>query len=133
MSVWKKMAALAAFTGVFSALLGGCAGSGAQDEKTDDIKVEVTEAQPEEEETAEAVSDLETTITWWTYPVFVQEEGQEDGAYEQHLIQEFNKKYPNITVELRMLDYTDQLLRKERRAGGYQRYVYGGCGLQYCE
>ena len=51
------------------------------------------------------VSDLETTITWWTYPIFVQDEGQEDGAYEQALIQKFNEKYPNITVELKVLDY----------------------------
>ena len=59
----------------------------------------------QEEEAAEVVSDLETTITWWTYPIFVQDEGQEDGAYEQTLIQKFNEKYPNITVELKVLDY----------------------------
>ena len=46
MSVWKKLAALAAFTGVFSALLVGCKSSDAQSGETDNIKIEVTEVQP---------------------------------------------------------------------------------------
>ena len=45
---------------------------------------------------AEVVSDLEASITWWTYPVFVQDEDQADGTYEQTLIRKFNEKYPNI-------------------------------------
>lgn len=51
--------------------------------------------------------DLEASITWWTYPVFVQDEDQADGTYEQTLIRKFNEKYPNIKVELKLLDYTD--------------------------
>jgi len=61
--------------------------------------------EPEEEGT-EIVSDLEASISWWTYPIFVQDEGLEDGTYEQALIQKFNEKYPNIRVDLKVLDYT---------------------------
>ena len=103
MADWKKWMALA-LTGAFAVLLGGCGGD-AQSDENEDVKIEVTEVQPQEEEASEVVSDLEATISWWTYPIFVQDEGQEDGAYEQALIQEFNKKYPNITVELKVLDY----------------------------
>lgn len=103
MADWKKWMALA-LTGAFAVLLGGCGGD-AQSDENEDVKIEVTEVQPQEEEASEVVSDLEATISWWTYPIFVQDEGQEDGAYEQALIQEFNKKYPNIMVELKVLDY----------------------------
>ena len=103
MTIWKRWTALA-LAGTMAALLGGCGGK-AQDEDIEEIKVEVVDEAQQEEEASQVVSELETTITWWTYPIFVQDEGQEDGAYEQTLIQKFNEKYPNITVELKVLDY----------------------------
>ena len=103
MTIWKRWTALA-LAGTMAALLGGC-GWKAQDEDIEEIKVEVVDEAQQEEEASQVVSELETTITWWTYPIFVQDEGQEDGAYEQTLIQKFNEKYPNITVELKVLDY----------------------------
>ena len=106
MAFWKKIMTFA-LAGILAVQLGGCGSGEAQDEEIEEIKVEVVGEEAAKEEPAEVLSDLETTITWWTYPIFVQEEGQEDGAYEQQLIKEFNKKYPNITVELRMLDYTE--------------------------
>lgn len=105
---WKKIMAFA-LCGLLIVTVGAC-GKG---EESDEIKAEPAreESQAEEalenKEEAEIVSDLKTSITWWTYPVFVQDEGQEDGTYEQALIQEFNKKYPNISVEIRLLDYTE--------------------------
>lgn len=108
MNVWKKIVALS-MSGVLILGVSGCKGKAP---KSDEIEIEVVEepevVEPEEaEETVEVVSDLEASITWWTYPVFVQDEGQEDGAYEQTLIEKFHKKYPNIQVNLRVLDYTD--------------------------
>lgn len=104
MTCWKKRMIIV-LVGALAGLLGGCGGKD-REEEIEDVKIEVTEVQPAEE-AAEVVSDLETTISWWTYPIFVQDEGQEDGSYERQLIEAFNKKYPNITVELQMLDYTE--------------------------
>lgn len=105
MTVWKKVLALT-MSGILVFGISACKG---KEPEADEIEIEVAE-EPEEieepEETTEVLSDLEASISWWTYPVFVQDEGQDEGAYEQTLIQEFNKKYPNIRVELKMLDYT---------------------------
>ena len=138
MKIWKKIMALAMGT----VLVFGISGCKEKEPESDEIEIEAVEEEPEEaepEETAEVVSDLEANITWWTYPVFVQDEGQEDGAYEQTLIQEFNKKYPNIQVNVRVLDYTqgpdeiqglidaegqelpDVLLDEPGRIGGYAK------------
>lgn len=51
-------------------------------------------------------SEGETTITWWAFPVFSQNDGENAGDYEQSLIEAFEKKNPGIHVELQMLDYT---------------------------
>lgn len=105
MNNWKKIIALA----VGGALVLGISGCKGKTPDSDDIEIEVVEEPEveEPEEVVEVVSDLEASITWWTYPVFVQEEGQEDGTYEQALIEKFNKKYPNIQVNLRILDYLE--------------------------
>ena len=104
MAVWKKIIAL----GLCGALLvcaGACKRKNAEDEEIEVTPGQVQEKEEESEAQSEMISDLETAISWWTYPLFVQDEGMEDGAYEQALIQEFNKKYPNIKVELNLLDY----------------------------
>ena len=98
MIIWKKMLALF-LTGALVFTAGACKG---KEKEQDEIEVTPNEAQEEvKEEESEMISDLDATISWWTYPVFVQEEGQEDGVYEQELIREFNKKYPNIKVNIK--------------------------------
>ena len=69
--------------------------------------------QQEQEPEAEVLSDLEAEITWWTYPIFVQDQGGETGGYEQQLIEEFQKYYPNIKVQLEVLDYENGPARVE--------------------
>ena len=118
---WKKITALTA-AGLMAVSAAGCQGK--KDAKNEDIDiadvVEETEDTAEAETPAKVVSDLEASISWWTYPVFVQDEGQADGTYEQTLIQKFNEKYPNIKVELKLLDYTDgpNLVEEQIKAEG---------------
>ncbi len=109
---------------------GACRG---KEKESDDIEVAPGDKQEETEvpeEVSEVVSDLEATISWWTYPVFVQDADQEDGTYEQTLIQEFNKKYPNIHVNLNVLNY-GEFLCQSRRPGGFGGHVYGGSDIGY--
>lgn len=103
--VIRKRWTVLALAGAMAFLMGGCGEKTAQNEDIEEIKVEAVEEETQEAETSEVVSELETSITWWTYPIFVQDEGQEDGAYEKALIEKFNEKYPNIKVELKLLDY----------------------------
>ncbi len=93
-------------------LIFSMAACGKKEHKGDEIEVVPAPEEKQEEtdtpeDVPEVVSDLEASISWWTYPVFAQDEGQEDGSYEQYLIQEFNKKYPNIRVDLTLLDYIE--------------------------
>ncbi len=44
--------------------------------------------------------DINTTISWWAFPNF-----GSNGAFEQELIDAFEEKHPNITVELTMLSF----------------------------
>ena len=104
MKIWKRIMALS-LSGLLVLSAGACRG---KEKESDDIEVAPGDKQEETEvpeEVSEVVSDLEATISWWTYPVFVQDADQEDGTYEQTLIQEFNKKYPNIHVNLNVLNY----------------------------
>ena len=105
MKFWKKGLAL----GLCGALLVSTAACGGKKKSDDDIEVteSTKETTTEPETTEEVVSDLSAEISWWTYPIFVQDEGQEDGTYEQSLIDRFNKKYPNIKVNLKVLSYTN--------------------------
>ena len=48
-----------------------------------------------------------TTITWWSFPVFSQENsGDPLGTYEQKLIDAFEEIHPDIKVNLKMIDFT---------------------------
>ena len=104
---WKKMTALMT-TGILLATAAGCQSKNSSQGSDIDIEdvIEDTEETAEPEKSTEVVSDLEARISWWTYPIFVEDEEQGDGSYEQSLIQKFNEKYPNITVEMKYLDYT---------------------------
>lgn len=48
-----------------------------------------------------------TTITWWAFPTFAQE-NKEDvwGTYEKSLIGEFEEKHKDIKVNLNIIDFT---------------------------
>lgn len=71
----------------------------------------------EEEPQALVLSDLDAEITWWVYPIFVQDEGGAPGDYEQALIARFQQYYPNIRVNLEMLDYENGPARLEEAIG----------------
>ncbi|MEG2001859.1 MAG: extracellular solute-binding protein [Clostridia bacterium] len=62
------------------AMLGGC-------------KTEPKPVEPTQEE-----------ITWWAFPTFAKV-GDEVGKYERSVVAEFNKKYPNIKVNVEMIDF----------------------------
>lgn len=48
-----------------------------------------------------------TTISWWAFPVFAQQSSSDGlGTYEKSLIAAFEKKHPDIHVELNMLNFT---------------------------
>lgn len=50
--------------------------------------------------------DITAEITWWAYPTFASVDDTV-GKYEENLIAEFNKVYPNIKVNVEMLDFTN--------------------------
>lgn len=48
--------------------------------------------------------DLKAEITWWNFPNFLPVDGT-PGKYEQMVIEAFNQKYPNIKVNMEMIDF----------------------------
>ena len=75
MTNWKKLTALTAAS-LLAVSAMGCQSkkdTGSEDIDIADV-VEDTADTAEAETQAEVVSDLEASITWWTYPVFVQDE-----------------------------------------------------------
>lgn len=48
-------------------------------------------------------SDKPVEITWWDYPNYAT---GASGEHEKKIIANFNKKYPNIKVNLQMIDFT---------------------------
>lgn len=101
--------------GILLATAAGCQSKNSSQGADIDIEdvIEDTEETAEPEKSTEVVSDLEARISWWTYPIFVEDEEQGDGSYEQSLIQKFNEKYPNITVEVKYWT-----TRRPKPAGG---------------
>lgn len=49
-------------------------------------------------------TQVTTEITWWAFPT-MKGDAEISGQYEQSVIDEFNKKYPNIKVNLEMIDF----------------------------
>ncbi|MCI6271586.1 MAG: extracellular solute-binding protein [Erysipelotrichaceae bacterium] len=64
----------------------------------------------EETKTAESgtettdLTQLEAEITWWAFPTFKTVDGVA-GKYEESLVAAFNEKYPNIKVNVEMIDF----------------------------
>lgn len=54
--------------------------------------------------TPKAPEALATEITWWAFPTFSSTLAA--GEYEQQMVDEFNKKYPDIKVNVEMIDFT---------------------------
>lgn len=62
------------------------------------------------EEEVEEVNTEETTITWWSLPVFSQPDSGEE-SFEQSLMSAFTKLHPEITIEHKILSadtYADE-------------------------
>lgn len=49
-------------------------------------------------------SQITAEITWWAFPTFAKVDDTV-GKYEQELVAEFNKKHPNIKVNVEMIDF----------------------------
>lgn len=85
----KVLASLLACAMVIS--LAACSG----DEKKDQAK-----------KADEGGSSGKTQITWWTFPVFTQENADDAvGTYEKKIIAAFEEKNPDITVKLETIDW----------------------------
>ncbi|MCI8415941.1 MAG: carbohydrate ABC transporter substrate-binding protein [Lachnospiraceae bacterium] len=108
---------------LLGALLTGCGEKEKVQDSPEEPDIEIEqdspgEVSPEEEiPQVSVLSDLEAEITWWVYPIFVQGEGGAAGDYEQELIAQFQQYYPNIRVNLEMLDYENGPARLEEAVG----------------
>lgn len=59
--------------------------------------------EPKQEISKEKEEDI-VEITWWNFPNFATIDDTA-GKYEQGIIEAFNKKYPNIKVNMEMIDF----------------------------
>lgn len=50
------------------------------------------------------VTQLSTELTWWAFPTFSTTYAA--GEYEQQMVNAFNEKYPNVKVNVEMIDFT---------------------------
>ena len=100
----KKIFALLLASMVGVSALSGCGKAEAPETpetetpETEDVDTAETDEVPGD------VNDLEAEITWWNFPNF---EVVDDmpGKYEEEIIEAFNKKYPNIKVNMEMIDF----------------------------
>ncbi len=53
---------------------------------------------------AEDKTQMQAEITWWAFPTFTTVDGVA-GKYEESLVAAFNEKYPNIKVNVEMIDF----------------------------
>lgn len=57
-----------------------------------------------EADASETTTEEPVEITWWNFPNFAAVDDTA-GKYEQGIIDAFNEKYPNITVNMEMIDF----------------------------
>lgn len=81
----------------------GCAQSTPTDETP---STETPTEEPAGEETPTTVNDMEAEITWWAFPTFATVDDT-SGKYEESLVAKFNEKFPNIKVNVEMIDFTN--------------------------
>ncbi|MEG1636865.1 MAG: extracellular solute-binding protein [Cellulosilyticaceae bacterium] len=109
MKIMKKSLAVLLTIALSMTAFVGC-GSKTEESATDATKTTETAAKEEtkpEEPEAEAVVDpsqLEAEITWWNFPNFASIDDTA-GKYEEGIIAAFNEKYPNIKVNMEMIDF----------------------------
>ncbi|MEG1001142.1 MAG: extracellular solute-binding protein [Cellulosilyticaceae bacterium] len=109
MKIMKKSLAVLLTIALSMTAFVGC-GSKTEESATDATKTTETAAKEEtkpEEPKAEAVVDpsqLEAEITWWNFPNFASIDDTA-GKYEEGIIAAFNEKYPNIKVNMEMIDF----------------------------
>lgn len=97
----KNLVALSLATLIFSSAFIGCGKT--ETTKTDETKTETTEK--EEATTEESEPEEEPVeITWWNYPNYDMLDNT-PGKFEQQIVDNFNKKYPNIKVNIEMIDF----------------------------
>lgn len=93
----KRVLAMAMVCTLCFSSLVGC-GSKTEEAGKDTAKEEVST-------TAEAdPTQLSAEITWWNFPNFATVDDTA-GKYEQEIIAAFNEKYPNIKVNMEMIDF----------------------------
>lgn len=98
----KRMVSLGVASILAVSALAGCSaqtgGNGASETPKNG-----SEAFPSEEG-KRGEEDIE--ITWWSTPTIAQNDGAQAGTFERELIAAFEKKYPNIKVNLDTIDFT---------------------------
>lgn len=92
----KRMSVLLMAGLTAASILSGCGSSPDSKEKKETDASEVS--QPVD------LKSLKTEIVWWAFPTMGGNSGV-SGQYEQSVIDAFNEKYPNITVQLEMIDF----------------------------
>ncbi|SCP95589.1 extracellular solute-binding protein [Anaerobium acetethylicum] len=95
----KRALSLMLVMAMTAGMLAGCGTKDAADTKEDAGKEETAKEEVKEDDT-----DLEAEITWWNYPNFAAVD-ETAGKYEQGIIEAFNEKYPNIKVNIEMIDF----------------------------
>ncbi|MBS5762475.1 ABC transporter substrate-binding protein [Faecalimonas umbilicata] len=92
----KVLAGLLACTMVFS--MAACGGGDKKQESGANKEAKTEESKD---------SSGKTEITWWAFPTFTQENASDSaGTWEQKVIDAFEEKNPDISVNLEMIDFT---------------------------
>ena len=97
----KKVLALVLASMLGMSTLAGC---GKGDKPATNNELPNQSETPASEKQGDEVSQVETEITWWNFPNF-QTVDDTPGKYEEEIIAAFNKKHPNIKVNMEMIDF----------------------------
>ena len=101
----KKVFALLLASMLGMSALAGCGKAEKPVEKVETAETpETNDEAPEASESTDDQAQLEAEITWWNFPNF-QVLDDTPGKYEEQIIEAFNKKYPNIKVNMEMIDF----------------------------
>lgn len=103
----KRILALSLAVVLSMTMLAGCGKTEKKDEPVDKTEEVTPEKEVDKEPVTEAVTDstqLTAEITWWNFPNFATIDDTA-GKYEEGIIAAFNEKYPNIKVNMEMIDF----------------------------
>lgn len=104
----KKLMAIVLVLALSMTILSGCSKSkeeSATAEPTTAANTETnTSADATQAPAEEDLTQLTAEITWWNFPNFATVD-ETSGKYEQQIIEAFNKVYPNIKVNMEMIDF----------------------------